>query len=141
MKLSVHSFNTGNFIRVTGEMLPSYKFFVREIHFLHDQIEEQITQDSKEKIFLLSGLGLNQESVCSSYFQSLRNFLFFSQHEIIRSTEGFVFFGGIFQQLKKVNIHQYGSYQYSQQFSEFIFDMEKCSCIFEEMVEQLYQNN
>lgn len=37
LKLSVHSFNTGNFIRVSGEMLPSYKFFVREIHLLHDQ--------------------------------------------------------------------------------------------------------
>ncbi len=35
MKLTVHSFNTGNFIRVKGVMQSNFKFFVDEIEFLH----------------------------------------------------------------------------------------------------------
>lgn len=58
-KLSVHSFNTGNFIRVKGRMQSNFKFLAEEIIFLHDTQESQTHLQSSLKVFLVAGLNLS----------------------------------------------------------------------------------
>lgn len=109
MKISVHSFNTGNFIRVKGNMLSNFKFLVEDIEFLHEGTQIEHNQNSHQ-ILLVSGLDLEQNQIESESFAKLRNFFLFENPIVFNDLKSVVFFGGIFAGLKELNIHQYGNY-------------------------------
>lgn len=46
LKISIHSFNTGNFIRVKGNMQSNFKFLAEEIEFLNEESQIKDIENS-----------------------------------------------------------------------------------------------
>lgn len=83
MSLSIHSFNTGNFVRIKGRMQSNYKFLAEEIFFLHDHQENSTGLNESLKLLFISGLNLTKESITQKSAHNLRNFFLFGDKKLL----------------------------------------------------------
>lgn len=144
LDLKVHSFVTGSFVVVTGRLENNYKFYIDEITILHDKERPKQNQNHKEqgitKLICAAGLSLTKNSFQMSHYHNLKNFFLFDQSTVLSQVNGLLIFGGIFGQLKDLNIQQYGNFWFQQSYDEEIKDIEKTSIIFERLIEGLCDN-